>query len=353
MSAATKILTDLQPDDALAQNSASFTASDRQFIDTQIRGCQQHLATLVLNGVHATYVKVDAGSATLAKGDVVCLGASALGYPTVKLANSAALAVAGSAFGVALLAAAPGSYALLAIGGLVGPSITGLAATAGVVRVSTAGRPERRASFAAGDYPLGTVDSTGYLTIARAAVVAAASGIGVAGSVDDVPAMASQPVARDSSGDAAFHALRAGASLRVGVAADGGTYAQFQNTTPSATRQFTNGTDGPEWHEADGNRKAARRWEHVTADSAIFVAKDMQIVSADNVTVSDYISLPSAIDVCPSVMVKVQSSSGAVVVAPASLDETIMDGGNYNQSAGEIAMYIGDGEGNYARFIAA
>lgn len=69
------------------------------------------------------------------------------------------------------------------------------------------------------------------------------SGVGVSGSVDDVPAMVSQFVVRDSSGDADFHALDVGVNIDVGVAADG-TYTRIQNTTPTAMRQVSTASDG-------------------------------------------------------------------------------------------------------------
>ncbi|WP_438029034.1 hypothetical protein [Sorangium sp. So ce233] len=174
-----KIVTDLQVDDAHQQTArAFFDAADRQYLDNQIRGCQQHLVDGLINGTHATWIRVAATSPSLTAGDVVCLAGLALGYPVVTLATAAALAVAGCAYGVVLRAAAPGARALVALDGVVGPSVTGLGATAGVVRVSSAGRPQRVASYSTGDYPLGTVDSQGYLTIARGAAVASTGGDG-------------------------------------------------------------------------------------------------------------------------------------------------------------------------------
>lgn len=78
------------------------------------------------------------------------------------------------------------------------------------------------------------------------------SGVGVSGSVDDVPAMVSQFVARDASGDADFHSVDVGVRLRVGVAADGGTYTDVKNTEPTAVRQVSTASDGRLRVYADG-----------------------------------------------------------------------------------------------------
>jgi hypothetical protein len=175
----TKIITGLLPDDPLQQSAATpFNATDRQYIDTQVLGCQQHLATLLLNGVHGTYLYVAQTSASLVAGDVVCLAGSSLGYPTVTLALATPLGIARAALGVVLLAASPGTRALIAIDGVIGPDITGLAAVAGFARVNSSGRCQRVTSLSSGDYPIGTVDAQGYLTLTRALAIGTGSSSG-------------------------------------------------------------------------------------------------------------------------------------------------------------------------------
>lgn len=167
----TKITTNLRPDDAHQAANTTFDTQDRQYIDAQIRGCQQHLADSLINGVIGTWARVASTSSELANGDVVCLAGVASGEPTVTLATAAAIAGPGAAYGVVLRAASPGARVLLAIDGILAPSITGLGTTAGLVRVSSVGRPERVASYSSGDYPLGSVNSLGYLTLNRSTAV--------------------------------------------------------------------------------------------------------------------------------------------------------------------------------------
>ena len=161
------ITTTLSVDPALVQN-ATFRqdANDRQSIDNQIRGVEQHLVVGLINGTLATWVSVDASSAPIAVGDVVCLAGSTIGIPTVTRAVAGAMTAALSGYGMALVAASPGAKCLVATGGVVAPSVSGLAAVSGVVKINTAtARAAQAASFAAGDFTLGTVDAQGYLRI--------------------------------------------------------------------------------------------------------------------------------------------------------------------------------------------
>ena len=69
-----KITTALEVDDPLVQNAGfAFGKDDRQYLDNQIRGVQQHLVNALIRGRHGTYVKIAGSSPALAAGDVVCL----------------------------------------------------------------------------------------------------------------------------------------------------------------------------------------------------------------------------------------------------------------------------------------
>lgn len=85
----------------------------------------------------------------------------------VRKGLTATLAEAGVVYGVASQAASAGGAAVIVTADMVGPSITGLAAgNAGKVRINPAtGRLERVAAFVAGDYPVGFVNSAGWLRV--------------------------------------------------------------------------------------------------------------------------------------------------------------------------------------------
>lgn len=155
----------LQPDPALQQDARySLNREDRQQIDTQIRELQTFASRAHLNGAHGTYLKLVGSDG--AAGDVVCSADGLSGAPTVKVATAAALSSAGIALGVLLEATRAGSKALVALGGVIAPTITGLAAAApGWVRVDAAGRCERVDTLADDDIALGHVDAGGYLTL--------------------------------------------------------------------------------------------------------------------------------------------------------------------------------------------
>lgn len=154
----------LLPDDPLRQDARyTLGQEDRQQIDTQIRELQTFASRAHLNGAHGTYLKLTGDGAL---GDVVCSAGGLAGSPTVKVATAAALETAGVALGVLLEAATSGSKVLVAIGGVIAPTVTGLSAGApGWVRVDAAGRCERVDSLADDDVALGHVDAGGYLTL--------------------------------------------------------------------------------------------------------------------------------------------------------------------------------------------
>jgi len=172
-----KIRTELQPDDPLVQNADyRFDEFDRAFIDEQIRACQEHLATLLLNSAVATWLPLDGASAALAAGDCVCASAGPVAVPTITQALPAALAAAGTVLGIALRGAAPGSRALVALSGVLASTITGLAPVQSpnrYVRCSQNARCERVPKFLANDFPIGAVTNTGLLTLIPMPQVAA------------------------------------------------------------------------------------------------------------------------------------------------------------------------------------
>lgn len=172
-----KILAFLMRDDPLVQDASyRADASDRQYIDNQIIGTQQHVVDNLISGVHGTWFQADAGlSASLQPGDVV--GASGSGGLNVTLFTSTSVpAIAGAKpLGVVMQIASPGARVRVATGGLIDKSITGLATTAGLARVSTAGRVERVDALADGDVGLGSVDAAGVLSFATAQTFSSAA----------------------------------------------------------------------------------------------------------------------------------------------------------------------------------
>lgn len=155
----TQILTALQPDKALVQDAKfKLDAPDRQYIDSQITGVQRLVADNLVNGVHCTYFTA---SEDLDAGDVVC--SSGDGWFGVLRAIPEVLA-GGQAIGVVVAPAKTGSRVRAAMGGLIGPWVTGLTPGAGLARVSALGRVERVTSLVDGDIPIGAVDAAGVLS---------------------------------------------------------------------------------------------------------------------------------------------------------------------------------------------
>jgi len=143
-----------------------YTNFDRSYLDSQIRGSETHLVQSLIGGATCTWVFLDGGSAAAVVGNVVCLAGTATG--TVTLATTTPLANAGSALGICMTAANPGSWVRVARGGFVPPSITQLPTSANSlyakVNVSTA-TVTTAASLFSTDYPLGTVDAVGNLNM--------------------------------------------------------------------------------------------------------------------------------------------------------------------------------------------
>jgi hypothetical protein len=171
-----RIRTDLAPDEPLIQDADyRFDEFDRALIDEQIRASQEHLAAALLNGIVATYVRLDGASDSIAPGDGVCLTAALLALPTVTKALPAALLAAGAVLGLALRPAPPGSHVLVALAGCLPTSVTGLTSQNGprFIRCGANARSERVAKFAAGDFPLGAATNAGALTLTLLPQVAA------------------------------------------------------------------------------------------------------------------------------------------------------------------------------------
>lgn len=144
-----------------------FDRGSRRYIDSQIRGLETHVIQSLLTGTICTWMQLDPGTAAGSVGDVVCLAGSQ-NY-TVTHATSANIASAGSAFGILVSAGPPGALVRVALLGLVPALVTGLPttgnATFAVVNTAT-GRVQTTASIGSSDYPLGTVDAYGSLTLA-------------------------------------------------------------------------------------------------------------------------------------------------------------------------------------------
>ncbi len=140
--------------------------NDRAYIDSQIRAAETHLVGSILSGVTATWRQLDSGSASGAVGDCVCLAGNTAG--TVTRATAVPVAAAGRVFGVMLTAAAPGGWAQIAMLGELQPAVTGLAAGAALFAKlnTTTARITSTASLASSDFPLGTIDAAGNLTLA-------------------------------------------------------------------------------------------------------------------------------------------------------------------------------------------
>lgn len=161
-----KITTDLEVDEPLVQDADyRFSDDDRGYIDNQVRGVQQHLVDALIRGRHATFARLSGASASVLPGDIVCLASLAVTEITVTRLTAQALTDAVGPMGIVIYAAAPGSWVLVAFGGVLPKEITGLAVSLnGYVRANTTtGRCERVATLSGGDVGLGTVDLGGFM----------------------------------------------------------------------------------------------------------------------------------------------------------------------------------------------
>lgn len=115
---------------------------------------------------------VDSASVAIAKGDVLVLIADSNGMQVVTKGVPSGLSAGGFALAIASEDQASGR-----VKGTQGPtvpaSITGLAASPGLARVSATGRVERVSSYVDGDYPIGHINAQGTLYFMPAKVVGA------------------------------------------------------------------------------------------------------------------------------------------------------------------------------------
>lgn len=159
--------------------AAVFTPAQRQYIDAQIRGCQQHLVDSLLSGVVCTWVDLDAGSAAVTKGQCGCSALDASNPRKVTKVTPSAIAAAGGACCVFLSAASPGSRVRAAIAGRLPPSVTGLPASAGTAIVNPNWATidaDLTGCVMPTEYPIGTIDSAGVLTLNLPQEIGAGSG---------------------------------------------------------------------------------------------------------------------------------------------------------------------------------
>lgn len=146
--------------DATFANSQSALRQYRGYLDSQALGVQTHLVQSLLGGLTATWMRC---SQAVAKGQWVTTD----GGGGVVPALSAALALAGQAFGIALVGGAAGSWIRVALGGAVPSSVSGLLAGSALFACvnTTTGFTTTKTSLASTDYPVGTVDAGGTLTV--------------------------------------------------------------------------------------------------------------------------------------------------------------------------------------------
>ncbi|MGK4455523.1 hypothetical protein, partial [Klebsiella pneumoniae] len=94
--------------------------------------------------------RVDGASDPLVQGDAVCLAALDPGFAAITKALPSALASAGAVFGVALRASPPGARALVALSGVLAPSLVAIGPGANrFIRCGANARGERVAKFTA------------------------------------------------------------------------------------------------------------------------------------------------------------------------------------------------------------
>lgn len=151
-----KITTDIAVDPALpAPDLASFTPAQRQYIDDQIRGCQQHMVQSLLRATVGTWLDLDPASAQISPGDLLQPGPSA---NTVTRLVDATQCVA-----IAMIAAAPGSRLRAAYVGRIGPEIIGPLDPGVAVADASSGRVIVPMTLGNGDRIIGFVDAHGAL----------------------------------------------------------------------------------------------------------------------------------------------------------------------------------------------
>ncbi len=165
-----KIQTELKVDDPKNLPSGyTFDANDRRYMDNQIRETQRHIVTSLLNGAHTSWPYLSSSSAAVIEGDVVCSAADSDidGIPVVTKALSGAISDAKAVYGIVVTGGSPNTRIQIAFSGVLPASITGLDEDdPGAVRLNTStARCQKVTSFSETDYPIGTVNTKGNLTI--------------------------------------------------------------------------------------------------------------------------------------------------------------------------------------------
>ena len=158
----------------------TFDKGSRRYLDSQILGLETHAINSLLTGAVCTWLKLDPTSAAGTPGQCVCL-AGQFGA-TVTLATSTTLAAAGAPLGVLMTAGAPGSTVRIALAGTILQRVSGLPITGGLLyaRVNiTSSALEAVSSLSTSDYPMGTVDVAGNLTLRPSAQVTTTVLVGV------------------------------------------------------------------------------------------------------------------------------------------------------------------------------
>lgn len=165
---ATKITTDLKPDDPVQLDSEyRMDREDRRYLDNQIIGTQSQVCDLSMQGYVATWARLDSASAPVQPGDGLCTTGNAAPVLTLTKVQTGLLVVSGGFAGMAVTAASPGGWVRFALWGVLPPTITGLTGSpAGFALLNQAtGRAYVADIYTPNDIPIGKVDSNQYLTL--------------------------------------------------------------------------------------------------------------------------------------------------------------------------------------------
>jgi hypothetical protein len=188
MSIVSRLKSLLQPDNPLSLSSKyQLDRVDRQYIDTQITSIQSLMVQGQLRGQLGSWFRT---LSPLQPGDAVCSGPAEAneseGVATLRsctLATPDAVASAGRVLGINTVAAPSGAMVFIAMGGVLGRAIHGLAVgSQGPVVLASDGRAQKVTAYATGDVPIGHVDGYGNLTLQPGPAVEATGGGGGGGS---------------------------------------------------------------------------------------------------------------------------------------------------------------------------
>ncbi len=254
MDTSTKLTTELAVDTPAELSAALRTeADDRRKIDNQILAIQRFLVTSAMRGIGDTWCYLAGTSAAVTQKDCVTPAALADidGIPVVTKAVAAALTNGVSVSGIVRAGASPGGLVRIAKTGQLSTTDTGLiAGSPGPVRCNTTtARCEHVGAIGVSDYPVGTVDNYGNLTIGGLPVGGGGSGGGGGLWVEDhaitdisigsaFPTVTTLATVTITGTDLIIHATIGGAGVGTGtligkLTVDGVTkfyqYSQFSN----------------------------------------------------------------------------------------------------------------------------